>query len=142
MSNLNQFAISGNLTRDPELRHTNSGHAICQLGVAVNRSRKDDSAESGWVDEASYFDVKVWGGRGEAAARKLSKGSFVTVAGRLEQERWETEDGSKRSKVVLIAHIIEGPDFFKPRSEDNAVASAPDQTSLDGAAAADDDIPF
>jgi single-strand DNA-binding protein len=142
LSNINTVTISGRLTRDPELRHTHSGTAVCELGVAVNRSIKDESAETGWRDEASFIDVKVWSGRGEAAARKLSKGSLVFIAGRLEQERWETEAGDKRSKVVIVASSIEGPDFFKSADESRPAPAAPDQKALAGTQAADDDIPF
>src|ERR1044072_7352530 len=110
MSNINSVVVSGNLTRDPELRHTPSGTAVCNLGIAVNRSRKDGDE---WVDEPSFFDVTIFSGRGELAARKLTKGSFVTVSGRLEQQRWTTDDDQKRSKVVIIAQQIEGADFFK-----------------------------
>ena len=126
MSNINQVAVSGNLTRDPELRHTGNGTAVVNLGLAVNRSVKKDDE---WVEEPHFFEVTVWGGRAEQAALKLRKGSFVFGSGRLEQQKWETPEGEKRSKVGIVAERLEGPDFFKKADE---VA----------AAAADDDIPF
>jgi len=135
LSNINTVTISGNLTRDPELRHTKSDTAVCNISVAVNRSVKRDDE---WVEEPSFFDVTVFGGRGEQCAAKCAKGSFVTVSGRLEQQRWETEEGDKRQKVVIIAQQIEGADFFKKRDE--SAASTPAESGT--AAAADDDIPF
>lgn len=137
MSNINTVALTGNLTRDPELRHTNSGTAICQLGLAVNRSVKRDDE---WQDEPSFFEVKIWGGRGEAAANKLSKGSFISLSGRLEQERWETPEGDKRSRVVIVAERIEGQDFFKKSANGGGQATL--NESGTPAAASDDDIPF
>lgn len=141
MSNVNTVALGGNLTRDPELRYTPSGTAVCNLGIAVNRSRKTDD---GWEDETSFFDITVWAGRGELCAKKLSKGSQVFVQGRLEQQRWE-QDGANRSKVVVIAEQIEGPDFFQKGGRDLADAQASggeQQQAATPAAAQDDDIPF
>lgn len=138
MSNINAVALSGNLTRDPEYREFDNGNFVAELGLAVNRSvKKDDEYE----DVPSFFDVKVWGGRGKAAARKLSKGSQVFVQGRLEQERWE-KDGQNRSKVVVVAQAIEGPDFFKSRDDDRDLGAGAQPTEATVAAAADDDIPF
>lgn len=136
MSNLNTCAVSGNLTRDPELRHTANGTAVASLRIAVNRRRKDGDD---WKDETSFFDVTVWSGFGELCCKKLSKGSAVSVQGRLEQREWETDDGSKRSAVQIVADQIDGPDFYKPASEDNAAAAAPAGASQ---GASDDDIPF
>lgn len=148
MSNINNVVLSGNLTRDVELRHTTNGTAVCNLGLAVNRSVKKDDGE--WEDVASFFDITVFGGRAEMCARKLNgpgegqRASFVTVSGRLEQQRWEAEDGTKRSKVVVIAQTIEGNDFFKKAEDNNDVAAAPaaDAASAPADTAGDDDIPF
>lgn len=135
MSNVNTVALAGNLTRDPELRHTPNGVAVCNLGLAVNRSRKDGDE---WVDEPSFFDLTVFSGRGELCARKLGKGSQVFVQGRLEQQRWEDkETGANRSKVVIIVEQIEGPDFFKKGGDlpEATASAAPAQGQQD-------DIPF
>jgi single-strand DNA-binding protein len=96
--------LVGNLTRDPELRQIPSGTSVCQLGVAVGTRYKDSSGE--WADRASFFDVVVWGARGETVARYLTKGSQVIVEGRLEQRSWEAQDGSKRSKIEIIANEV------------------------------------
>ena len=99
-----RVVIAGNLTRDPELRQTPSGTSVCQFGVAVNRSYKDASGQ--WAEKTSFFDVVVWGGQGESCARFLSKGRQVAIDGRLEQRSYDAQDGSKRSKVEIIADNV------------------------------------
>jgi single-strand DNA-binding protein len=96
--------LVGNLTRDPELRQTPAGTSVCQFGVAVGRRYKDGSGQ--WVDKASFFDVVVWGQQGENCAQYLSKGRQVAVDGRLEQRSYDAQDGSKRSKVEIIAENV------------------------------------
>lgn len=100
---INSVTVSGNLTRDPELRSLPSGTSVCSLGIAYNHRRKDQSG--GWVDEAHYFDVTVWGGQGEWIARNISKGARVVVSGRLSFRSWE-QDGAKRSKVEIVANDV------------------------------------
>ncbi len=105
-SNVNVVVITGNLTRDPELRHTGGGTAVCDMRVAVNTSRKDQSGN--WVDKANYFDVVVWGAQGENCAQYLGKGRPVAVEGRLEWSEWEAKDGSgKRQAVRIIANKVQ-----------------------------------
>jgi single-strand DNA-binding protein len=96
--------LVGNLTRDPELRQTPGGTPVCQLGVAVNSSYKDSSGQ--WVEKPNFFDVVVWGTQGENCARYLAKGRQVAVDGRLEQRSWDAQDGTKRSKVEIIADTV------------------------------------
>jgi single-strand DNA-binding protein len=140
VSNINAVALAGNLTRDPELRWTPSGTAVCNLGLAVNRSRKDGDE---WVDVPSFFDITVFAGRGELCARKLSKGDQVFVQGRLEQQRWENQEGEKRSKVVVIAEQVEGPAFFaKGNVRETADAQGEATAAPAPAAGQQDDIPF
>ena len=81
MANINRVVLVGNLTRDPELRHTPSGTAVCSLRVAVNTRRKDETGQ--WVDKPNYFDVTVWGQQGENCAQYLSKGRPVAIDGEL-----------------------------------------------------------
>jgi single-strand DNA-binding protein len=99
-----RVTLVGNLTRDPELRQTPNGTSVCQFGVAVGRRYKDPSGQ--WVDAASFFDVVVWGQQGENCAQYLSKGRQVAVDGRLDQRSWEAQDGSKRSKVEIVAENV------------------------------------
>lgn len=96
--------LVGNLTRDPELRQTPQGKSVCQFGVAVGRSYKDGSGQ--WVEATSFFDVVVWGQQGENCAKYLTKGRPVAVEGRLEQRSWEAQDGSKRSRVEIVARDV------------------------------------
>ena len=97
--------LVGNLTREPELRFTQSGQAIATLGIAVSR-RYQQNGE--WQEKTSFFNVTAWGQLGENAASSLSKGSRAIVTGRLEQRSYETQDGEKRSVVEVVADEI-GP---------------------------------
>jgi len=103
MRDVNMVVLVGRLTRDAELKYTNSGQAICRFGIAVNRSRKQGDQ---WVDEASFFDVDYWGKGGEAVKQYLVKGKQVAVEGELRQDRWE-QDGQTRSKVVVAASNVQ-----------------------------------
>jgi len=144
----NIVAISGNLTRDPELRVTSGGSSVCQLSVAVN-GREKDRQTGEWCDRPDYFDCTVFGATAENAASWLHKGSHVEISGRLRQDRWETDSGQNRSAVKIIAGEI----VFPPKSQsggdaDNQQPAQTQQTAQPapvGAAASDagdDDIPF
>lgn len=102
-ADINTVTIVGRLTRDAELKYTNSGSAVTTMGLAVNRSRKDGDQ---WVEEANFFDVSLWGRRGESLNQYLQKGTRLAVTGELRQERWE-QDGQKRSRVVIHANNIQ-----------------------------------
>ena len=86
-TNINVVVLTGNLTRDPELRSLPSGMSVCSLRIASNTRRKGQSGE--WEDKANYFDVTVWGAQGENCARFLSKGRPVALNGRLEWREWQ-----------------------------------------------------
>src|SRR3954451_23943975 len=106
-SNINVVAITGNLTKDPELRSTPNGTSVCKLRVAVN-SRRKDGASGEWIDKPNYFDVTVWGAQGENCANYLSKGRPVAVEGRLDWREWEAkEGGGKRQSVEIIANSVQ-----------------------------------
>jgi single-strand DNA-binding protein len=146
--NINVVAITGNLTKDPELREVGST-SLCKLRVAVNGREKVDGE---WTDRANYFDVTVWGKQGENAAEYLSKGRPVAVHGRLRWREWEGDSG-KRQAVEIVAESIQflggrenregggGGRTFQPSSDVPA-----DTDDLAGVAeatgGADDDIPF
>jgi single-strand DNA-binding protein len=159
-SNINVVVITGNLTQDPELRHTGGGTAVCELRVAVN-SRRKDGATGEWVDKPNYFNVTVWGAQGENCATYLSKGRPVAVEGRLDWREWEAKDGSgKRQAVQIIANSVQflgsrdgggggGGDGngngngFTPQSDTPADTSDYDATPAGGGGGGgDDDIPF
>lgn len=100
---LNRIILVGRLTRDAELQYTNSGVAIAKMGLACNRRRKQGDQ---WVDEANFFDVTLFGKRGESLIQYLTKGSQIAVEGQLKQDRWD-QDGVKRSKVTIEANNIQ-----------------------------------
>lgn len=103
---MNTTTITGNLARDPELKYTNTGQAVCNFGVAVNRRWQNKQQE--WEEAVSFHNVVCWGPLAENCAESLAKGSRVVVTGRLEQRSWETPDGEKRSVVEIVADEI-GP---------------------------------
>ncbi|HEX4126748.1 MAG TPA: single-stranded DNA-binding protein [Acidimicrobiia bacterium] len=101
----NTTTITGNLTREPEIRYTREGQATAQLGVAVNR-RWQDRATQEWQESTSFFDVVCWRDLAENVALSLTKGMRVVVTGRLEHRTWETEEGEHRSKVEITADEV------------------------------------
>jgi single-strand DNA-binding protein len=145
-ANINRVVLVGNLTRDPELRHTPSGMAVCSLRIAVNTRRKDSSTGE-WTEKPNYFDITVWGNQGESCAQYLAKGRPVAVDGRLEWREWDAQDGTKRPAVEIIADSVQ---FLGSRGDGEGggqpqfvPAGAAAQTeNADFAAGADDDIPF
>ena len=107
MANINRVIITGNLTRDPDLRALPSGTPVCELGVAVNHRRKDNSSGQ-WIEEPNYFNVVVFGAQGENCANYLFKGRPVAVDGRLRWSSWEDKNGGgKRSKVEIVADTVQ-----------------------------------
>ena len=151
---INTVTVSGNLTREPELRTLpNGGQSVCSLRIAHNDRYKD--ASGNWADRASYFDVSVWGGLGEWMASNLSKGQKVVVSGRLKWREWG-EEGNKRQAVDISADSVvpvvrDGQrgqgggqsNGFTPRSD--VPANTDDFQTVPaggGRPPADDDIPF
>ena len=145
---INRVNISGNLTRDPELRATGSGMQILRFGVAVNdRARNQQTGE--WEDRPNFVDCVVFGNRADALSRLLSKGSKVAIEGKLRYSSWETQDGQRRSKLEVVVDEVE---FMSRR--DGAAASASQQPAVPYSAPAaaapqppaadlyDEDIPF
>jgi single-strand DNA-binding protein len=149
-TNINRVVLTGNLTRDPELRSTSSGTSVCGLRIACNTRRKDASGQ--WVDKPNYFDVTVWGAQGENCAQYLSKGRPVAVDGRLEWREWQDKEGNKRQAVDIIADSVQflgspagdgsgNGGRFTPQS-DVPADTADFKTAPVGAGQSDDDIPF
>lgn len=100
MVSFNKVIIAGNLTRDPELRFTNGGVPVCSFGMAVNRVRSKS-------EEVDFFDVSAWRELGETIANYKKKGDPMLVEGRLQYRTWEGQDGSKRSKVDVVADNVQ-----------------------------------
>ena len=151
-TNINRVVLTGNLTRDPELRSTGSGLAVCSLRIASNTRRKNNSTGE-WEDKPNFFDVTVWGAQGENCARFLAKGRPVALDGRLEWREWQDKEGNNRQSIEIIADAVQflggrddaggGGGGFTPRSDvpvddrDFQPAGAPS-----GGSPSDDDIPF
>ena len=155
-TNINRVIITGNLTRDPELRSLPSGMSVCSLRVAVNTRRKDNQSGE-WVDKANYFDVTIWGRQGENAAQYLSKGRPVAIDGRLEWREWQDQQGNKRQSVDIIAdnvQFLSSPEGFSNGGggQSNGFSAQSDipvstedfapAPAGGGGGAPDDDIPF
>jgi single-strand DNA-binding protein len=151
-TNINRVVLTGNLTRDPELRSTPSGTSVCSLRIACNTRRKDSSGN--WVDKPNYFDVTVWGAQGENCAQYLAKGRPVAVDGRLEWREWDDQNGNKRQATDIIADSVQflggrddagggnggGGSRFTPQAD--VPADTGDFQPASTGAGSDDDIPF
>jgi single-strand DNA-binding protein len=147
---VNVVVVTGNLTRDPELRSLPSGTAVCKLRVAVNSRRKSGDE---WVDKPNYFDVTVFGAQGENCATYLKKGRPVAVEGRLDWREWETQDGQKRQSIEIIANSVQflgsrdtggesNGNSFQAQSDVPADTSDFENSEPAAVGASDDDIPF
>lgn len=144
---VNSVSITGNLTRDPELKATAGGTGVLSMGVAVDERRKDP-ATGEWGDYPNYVDCVVFGNRAEALARILAKGAKVAVHGRLRQDRWQDQDGRNRSSIEVVADEV---DLMQRSGEARAASPSPaaeraTPAEATPAAPADDlyasDIPF
>jgi single-strand DNA-binding protein len=158
-TNINRVVLTGNLTKDPELRSLPSGTSVCELRIACNTRRKNN-ATGEWDDKPNFFNVKVWGAQGENVARFLTKGRPVAIDGRLEWREWEAQDGAKRQAIDIIADSVQflgsrdepsgGGGPIEDRPAGNGISGGGDtpvdqrdyQPAPVGAGAGDDDIPF
>lgn len=124
---MNSVFVAGNLTRDPEVRYSQNGKPVTTIGLAVNNRKKVGDT---WQDDPCFLDVVVFGTQAEQAGESLNKGSHVVIEGHLQYRTWEAQDGSKRSKLEVVADLV------KPSGR---LGAAP---ASHGAVANDDDIPF
>lgn len=104
MASFNRVILLGNLTRDIEIKHLQSGMSVAEIGIAVNDRRKDQSGN--WIEETTFVDVTLWGRTAEVAAEYLGKGSPILIEGRLKLDQWE-KDGQKRSKMRVICEKMQ-----------------------------------
>lgn len=118
MAAFNKVILIGNLTRDPELRVTNTGLSICKLGLAVNRNYTTKEGES--KDETTYVDIDAFGKQAEILSKYMQKGKPLMIEGRLKLDQWESSDGQKRSKLGVV---LENFQFIGGRDENTAQAS-------------------
>jgi single-strand DNA-binding protein len=146
-TNINRVVLTGNLTRDPQLRSLPSGTSVCEMRIACNTRRK---IEGEWTDKPNYFDVKIWGAQGENAARYLTKGRPVAIDGRLEWREWENKEGQKRQSIEIIADTVQflGSRDSGEASEDPRDYTIPEDLPVPAGVATaetnrdEDDIPF
>ena len=140
MSGINKVMLIGNLTRDPELRYTPQGVAVCEFALALNRSYVNkQSGEK--REEVVFVDITVWGRRAEVCAEYLKKGRQTFIEGRLSQSRWEDErTGQKRSKTFVTAENVQ---FLGSRSNGDSVPAPAQEEAAAGASdESPEDIPF
>jgi single-strand DNA-binding protein len=140
--NLNKVTIAGNLTRDPELRFSPKGLAICKFGVAINRTWKGESGDQ--KEEATFIDVDGFGRTAEAVAQYFKKGKPIYVEGRLKLDQWDDkQSGQKRSKLGVV---MESFQFVGGKSESEPAASPSPRKEHDPQPPplppVDDDVPF
>jgi single-strand DNA-binding protein len=130
MAYLNKVFLIGNLTRDPELRVTPKGTAICQFGLAVNRQYKDESGAT--RDETAFIDIEAWGKQGELCSKYLQKGSLSFIEGRLRFDSWEDKtSGQKRTKLKVV---LENVQFLSRGGGGGAAAAGAGEAAAGGAA--------
>lgn len=163
---INKATITGNITRDPELRQTQGGTNVLTIGVAVNDRRKNQQTGE-WEDYPNFIDCTIFGNRATGVAPHLEKGMKVAIEGKLNQSRWQAEDGTNRSKIEIIVDEIEfmsrqqgqtaskpvqqQPQQFAPQPMQQPVQAAPVQQAMpmmqqqapqQVASIYDEDIPF
>ena len=149
---INRVVLVGNLTQDPELRHTQGGTPVCGLSLAVNGREKVGEQ---WQDRADFFEIRVWGNQGERCNEHLRKGSQVGVSGKLRLEKWG-EGESKKSRIIVVADDVQFLARWGRDAGERSAAFVPDADFavpegdfstgggdfLPTGSAPDDDIPF
>ncbi len=118
MKALNSLIIEGNMVRDPILRNTQNGTAVCAFSIASNRNYKKNDE---FVQETSYFDVESWGNLAKLCDENGEKGRGVRVVGRIKQDRWTGSDGKNYNKVKVVAEHVEFKPIFKKQEKQEAV---------------------
>ena len=142
MANVNKVILIGRITRDIELRYTPKGTAIAELGLAVNRSRTDESGQR--IEETTFVDVTLWGKQAELANQYLAKGREVYIEGRLQMDTWQDkESGQNRSKLKIVGENMQFISGGEKQGQQQPARPAQQQAPTpDPAAMEDDDIPF
>jgi single-strand DNA-binding protein len=144
MANLNKVLLLGNVTRDPEVRYTPKGSAVCDLGVAVNRAYTTDSGEK--REEVTFVDVTLWGRTAEVASEYLKKGRPVFIEGRLQMDTWDDKQtGQKRTRLRVVAENMQllggRPSGGADTTGESRQSSAPPKKSAPSEPD-EDEIPF
>ncbi|NLM18049.1 MAG: single-stranded DNA-binding protein [Candidatus Riflebacteria bacterium] len=139
-ANLNKVFLIGNLTRDPELRHTAQGTSVAHFSLAVNRSYK--GADGEFKRDTNFFNIVVWGRAGENCAKYLSKGRSALVEGRLQNRSYETQDGQKRTFTEIVADNVQFLSSASDRGDYRDDDSAGFAADFVAAEEDDDTVPF
>ncbi len=138
MASFNKVFLMGNLTRDPELRYTQSGTALASFGIAVSRNWTSPEGEK--KEDVCFVDITMFGKRGEIISEYFSKGSPIFIEGRLQFRQWESQDGQKRNALRVVAEDFQFIGQTKKRS------APPDETKADSGSVSNDiseeEIPF
>ena len=136
MASFNKVILMGNLTKDPELRYTPNGTAVASFSLAVNRRYKQGDE---FKDEVCYIDIVVFGKQAENCGQYLGKGHGIIIDGRLQQRRWETDDGQKRSKHEVVAQSIR---FLSKKDDPSKEAMIDDAAGPAQSDTQESDVPF
>lgn len=135
---MNKCFFMGNMTRDAELKYTNGGTAICKFSLAVNEKYKQGDE---WKEKAHFFNFVLWGRRGEALAKYLTKGTKLVIEAKAEQSSWEDKEGNRKSRVEFRVDNVE---FGGGGRKDGGGGSSDYSEYEDGGAddKFEDDVPF
>ncbi len=136
MPSLNRTTLLGNLTRDPEMKYTQGGMAICEFGLAINSKFKSGDE---WKEEVTFVGITTFGRQAETCNEYLSKGRLALIEGRLKFDTWEAKDGSKRSKLSVVAQRVQ---FLGGRDGEQGPSGAQETARDDKREDDDDSIPF
>jgi len=136
MAGVNKVIIVGNLGRDPEVRYSQGGMAICKMSVAVTEKVKDGD---GWKDATEWFRVTLFGKQAENAGQYLQKGRSVYVEGRLKTDKYKDKDGVEKTSVEVVGNVVQ---FLGGKGEGGGEQKAPPKAPPKAPAGDDDDLPF
>ena len=141
MSSMNKVILMGNITRDPESSFLPNGSQVTKFGIAVNRRYTSNGEKR---EETTFVDVESWGKQAELISEHLTKGSPILLEGRLKFDSWESKDGEKRSKLLVVLENFQfiggGGDNAKEASQSNAAEKAPEKAPAKETPAGDDDV--
>lgn len=152
MASFNKVVLVGNLTRDPELRYTPKGTAIAKIGLAVNRTWRNEAGET--KEEVTFIDVDIFGRTAENVGQYMRKGSPILIEGRLKLDTWDDkQSGQKRSKLGVVAETVQflggsrggeggGAEVSRPRPAAKPSSPAAEAPDADMPPPEDDDVPF
>jgi single-strand DNA-binding protein len=138
MVGLNRVLLAGNLTRDPDVRYTAGGQAVGDLDLAINNTYLSKNGEK--RTDTVYVHAVVWGKQAENAKNYLSKGSPLLIEGRLQQDSWESRDGQKRSRIVVVANRLQF--LGTPGGEAGRSASRTGTPAAQSSSSREDDLPY